>query len=142
MRGFFCVLASLLLAWAPQGDWYIRVVARNDGAAARTEKLRVRDAALACCPASPEQLPPALPAIRSAVERIAPDAAVTLRSWAPPGRPARPTLYIALGAARGHNWWGLLYEDAARMAAEGETDGGEITFVWPWWEWLRGLLGF
>ena len=143
MRRMLMTLALLLLfPLTARGEWYIRVVGGADSPAAQAEKLRVRDAVLSLCPVSPEGLPEALSDIRKAVEAICPGE-VTLRPWAPAGAPARPTLYITLGEGQGHNWWGVLYPDALQMAAEAEeTEGEEIVFIWPWWEWLRALFNF
>ena len=56
---------------------------------------------------------------------------------------ALPTVYITLGEGKGHNWWGVLYEDALLWARadEGEEKDGEVVFLWPIWEWLCRLLG-
>ena len=146
MRVFFCLIASILLSLSPGKGWYVRVVAQSDAPAAQTEKIRVRDAVLRACPESPQALPGALPRILASAGDIAPDAAVTVRPWAPAGWPARPTLYVSLGEGAGRNWWGVLYEDAVFLAAEeGEAENAEtaeIVWTWPVVDWLLSLLGF
>lgn len=146
MRVLFCLIASVLLSLSPGERWYVRVVARSDAPAAQTEKIRVRDAVLRACPEKLQALPTALPRILAAAGDIAPDAAVTVRPWAPAGHPARPTLYVSLGEGAGRNWWGVLYEDAVFLAAEeGEAENAEtaeIVWTWPVVDWLLSLLGF
>ena len=141
------VCLALLTGWPVSSPaWYMRVIGRDDSPAAQAEKLRVRDAALSACPDNALGLPFALPAIRREAENAAP-CDVTLRLWAPAGEEkARPTLYITVGAGQGHNWWGVLYDGALRMAQAEETEeeparDAEPEFIWPLWEWLLGLLG-
>ena len=144
MRKFVCLILSALLS-LPVGasaEWYVRVVARGDGPAAQAEKIRVREAVLSACPRDPEALFDALPRILAAARRIAPDADVTVRPWAPEGRDCCPTLYVTLGKGQGRNWWGVLYEDALNLAAEDPSADGEVVFVWPVVDWVLAVLGF
>ncbi len=144
MRKFVCLILSALLS-LPVGasaEWYVRVMARGDGPAAQAEKIRVREAVLSACPRDPAALFDALPRILAAARRIAPDADVTVRPWAPEGKAQRPTLYVALGEGKGRNWWGVLYEDALFLAAEDATEDGEVVFVWPAVDWVLAVLGF
>ena len=148
LRRWACAAAALWLLFSVPGKaaerWYIRVVAENDTPAAQAEKIRVRDAALAACPPEPGGLWEGLDAVRRAAEKAAP-CRVEIRPWAPAaGMLPGPTLYITLGAGEGHNWWGILYEDALLMACPGEeTEIREerVEFVWPLWQWLCALLG-
>ena len=147
MRGFFrivCIVFFLFCvtpAARGEGTWYLRVIAKDDSPKAQEEKLQVRDAAWAACPPCLDELPEALDRIRKAAEEIAP-CTVEIREWTPgDGMPAAPTLYITIGEGKGHNWWGVLYRDAVRLArAEGE-DAGAVSFIWPVWEWLLRLFG-
>ena len=143
MRGFvfaFLLGLALLLSPSARGEvWYMRVVARDDGAPAQAEKLLVRDAALAACPEEQTDLLSALPGIRAAAKKIAP-CAVETRLWSPGGQtPLAPTLYITIGPGAGRNWWGVLYADAPLMTGE-KTETEEILFVWPFLSWLRALF--
>ena len=118
---------------------YLRVIGRDDTERGQAEKRRVRDAVLSVCPADwtdPEAL---LQAADRAANAIA-DCETQVRIWQPEGGVPARTLFITIGAGRGHNWWGILYGDAAKIISE-ETDGEEITVVWPLWDWLRRLLG-
>ncbi len=132
-------------AQAAEGRWYLRVIARDDSREAQEEKLRVRNAVLAVCPARTEALAAALPMIHKTAEKTAP-CRVSVRIWRPNGQtPPAPTIYITVGEGAGRNWWGVLYDNAVLLAqAEGSADGPaeEIEFVWPLWEWLKGLLGW
>ena len=91
---------------------YLRVVARDDSEEAQAEKLQVRDAVRAACPgqcADPQEL---LPLIQSIAASFAP-CRVNLRPWTPGGGvPSAPTVDILLGEGAGHNWWGILYQNA------------------------------
>ena len=74
----------------------------------------------------------------------------TLRCWQPPGERAGLTVYVELGPATGHNWWGVLYPEALKLCAieepsakpiADETDA-PVVFSWPVLRWLAGLLGW
>ena len=139
--------AALLFCAAARGraeeKWYMRVIARDDGAAAQAEKLRVRDAALSALPGRAEEIPARLFEIERAAKRIAP-CAVEIRLWTPDEKtPPAPTVYITVGSGRGRNWWGVLYEDALSWAAldEAEARGEEPVFVWPLWQRFLTWLG-
>lgn len=126
-----------------EGLVYIRVVGRDDTAAGQAEKMRVRSCVLPLCPADPADLISALPRIAKAARAIAP-CRVSLRPWRPGSDlPAAMTLYITIGPGQGHNWWGVLYAGALDMARAGDSqqDSAEVRFVWPLWDWLKGLLG-
>ncbi|MBR5111350.1 MAG: hypothetical protein IK099_14320 [Clostridia bacterium] len=151
MRGlrFFLliVLCAAFLCFASEagaeGSWYLRVIARNDSIEAQEEKLRVRDAVTAACPADAAALPFSLHDIEKAAESIAP-CRVEIRSWTPDeALPAALTLYITVGEGRGHNCWGVLYADSLRMAQAEEIPGEpeRVEFVWPIWSWILHLFG-
>lgn len=142
-------LAAFLIFNGGKGGadcWYLRVIGRNDTAAAQEEKLRVRDAVWAVCPDEPAMLTEALPAIRQAAESVA-SCQIELRFWSPgDGWETQPTLYITVGEGQGHNWWGVLYDGALHMAQAKNTEkpedtDDEVEFVWPLWEWLLRLFG-
>ena len=125
--------------------WYLRVIGRDDTRAGQEEKMRVRNAVLAACPEDGGKLSACLSKIKKAARSAAP-CEVEIRLWAPgPMYPAAPTLYVTVGAGRGHNWWGVLYEDAVLFAKADEGDEtdepGTVHFVWPLWETLRKWLG-
>ncbi len=106
---------------------YLRVVARDDSPEAQAEKLRLRDAVRAACPARCADPQALLPLIQSIAAPFAP-CRVDLRPWTPGGGvPPAPTVYILLGEGAGHNWWGILYPNAllwARLEEE-PTDRDE-----------------
>lgn len=153
MRGSFLAfwilaLAAMLflspLCAEAEGTWYLRVVAQDDTPAAQAEKLRVRDAVWALCPADAAALPRALPAISATAGGMAP-CRTEIRLWTPDKKtPVAPTVYITIGAAEGHNWWGVLYEDSLLLARAEEQPleqpQEEVVFLWPWLTWLRNLL--
>lgn len=142
MRCFLWFILTAFLFSPPGGQKiYMRVVARDDSAAGQAEKYAVRDAALAACPENAAGLLSALPGIERAAQAAAPDSRVRLCFWQPDKKtPAAPTVYITVGNGGGHNWWGILYEDALALA--GEKDGeGTFSFYWPFLAWLKGILG-
>lgn len=141
MRRFLSVgLALLLCLSSAEAEIYMRVVARDDSPAAQAEKYAVRAAALAACPDRPAGLLSALPRIARSAKAAAPDSRVSLRLWRPDAKtPAALTVYITVGEAGGHNWWGVLYGDALKLA--GEEEGEDICFRWPFLTWIRQLLG-
>ena len=108
---------------------YLRVIGRDDTPEAQAEKLLVRDAVRAACPAQcadPEAL---LPLIQSVAASLAP-CQVDFRLWTPGGGvPSAPTVYILLGEGAGHNWWGVLYQNALLWARidEKPAERDEIT---------------
>lgn len=142
MRCFlWFILISLLLSPPGGQKIYMRVVARDDSAAGQTEKYAVRDAALAACPENGAGLLSTLPGIERAARTVAPDSWVRLCFWRPDKKtPAAPTVYITVGSGGGHNWWGILYEDALALAEE-EDGEGPLSFDWPFLAWLKRLLG-
>ena len=156
MRGFrigaVILAVFLLLSGACPGQaediWYLRVIGRDDTALGQAEKLRVRDAVWAACPDEPASLPLALPAVRAAAEAAAP-CRVEIRMWSPDGRCApAPALYVTVGPGLGHNWWGVLYQDAvllARMEEEEEQEkpreDDKIILCWPLLDRLLKWLG-
>lgn len=153
MRGFLRLGLTLALTAAllsspfsarAEGTWYLRVIGRDNTPAAQAEKLRVRDAILAVCPAHAADLAHALPALEAAAEEIT-ACQVTLQRWSPDEKtPAAPTVYITLGAGSGKNWWGLLYEDSlllARAEDAPEAIGScQVEFLWPWLAWIRDFF--
>ena len=154
MRGFLCAALGLVLALLPcfqaAGEpVYLRVIARGDSRLAQAEKLRVRDAVRCALPADGTDVSTALPRIALAARRAG-NARVTLRCWQPPGERAGLTVYVELGPATGHNWWGVLYPEALKLCAieepsakpvADETDA-PVVFSWPILRWLAGLLGW
>ena len=99
---------------------YLRVVARNDSEEAQAEKLQVRDAVLAVCPGQCAEPGALLPLIQSVAASFAP-CRVDIRPRTPGGGVApAPTVYILLGEGNGHNWWGILYQNALLWARIGE----------------------
>ena len=142
MRRFLLLLLAMMLCAPSAGAAvYMRVVARDDSLAGQQEKYAVRAAALAACPADPAGLPAALPRIARAARGIAPDSRVRLRLWRPDEKtPAALTVYITVGEAGGHNWWGVLYGDALQLAGEEAEEEG-VCFFWPFLAWVRQLLG-
>ncbi len=123
--------------------WYFRVIGRDDTAAGQGEKLRVREAVLSACPRQAEELLISLDRIRAAAAEIAP-CGVSVRLWSPDKKtPPQPTLYVTVGEGRGHNCWGVLYQDSLLMAKVSDVpeEGETIRFVWPVWEWFLRLLG-
>lgn len=137
------ILSCLTPSVRGEGTWYLRIIGRDDTPAAQEEKMRVRQAVWAQCPQDAGNIKNALPAIQRAAEAVSP-CRVEIRSWSPDGEnPAAPTVYITLGEGKGHNWWGVLYEDALLWARadEGEEKDGEVVFLWPIWAWLCRLLG-
>ncbi len=146
--GFLMLLMGCLLirGFSPARgeDMYIRVVGRDDTMAGQTEKLLVRNAALSQCPADPAALTSALPRIAKAAGQITP-CRVDLRPWRPDAaHPPLPTLYVTVGPGAGHNWWGVLYADSLSLAQadDGGGDGDGVSFLWPLWDWLRGVFGW
>ena len=116
---------------------YLRVVGDSDAPAAMRTKMQVRDALLSACPENPYLLPAALPYLSDIANQTA-ACAVSLRCWAPvKNGPALMTLYVQIGHGRGKNWFGLLYENAPRMFAQGENTDHWI-FDWPFLCWLFG----
>ena len=141
----FLVLLLLLGTAKASGEetWYFRVIGRDDTAAGQEEKLRVRDAVLGACPQEAGELPRSLDKIRAAAEVIAP-CAVSFRLWSPDKKtPRQPTLYVTVGEGRGHNCWGVLYQDSLLMAQVSDMpeEDQSVRFVWPVWEWFLRLLG-
>ena len=140
------VILSVVLLCTAQGansEWYYRVVARDDTAAGKIEKIRVRNAAVKACPPREENLLSALPEIRKAAESVSP-CRVEIKTWTPGNHlPPILTLYITIGEGRGHNCWGVLYADSLRMAqAEDIPEEPEkVEFVWPVWRWILSLFG-
>ena len=138
-------LLSLGVSGEAEEAMYYRVVARDDSPAAQEQKLRAREAALRTCPENPGDLEQALPRITEAVNAAVGACRVELRSWQPHEKmPSALTLYITLGEGKGHNCWGLLYQDSLRLAQiEGDGEpGGETAFEWPFLEWLFRLIGW
>ena len=120
-----------------ENRFYLRVVGDSDAAAAMRTKTQVRDALLSACPENPCLLPAALPYLSDIANQIA-DCTVSMRYWSPiKNGPALPTLYVQVGEGRGKNWFGLLYEDAPYMFAQGEKTDQWI-FDWPFLCWLFG----
>ena len=145
IRALIAMLAALCVCGTARGEetWYMRVIARDDTALGQTEKERVRDAALSALPRRAADIPACLGQIARAANRIAPCTA-EIRLWSPDeNTPAAPSVYLTVGSGQGHNWWGILYEDAlalARADAE-ETQGDAPVFLWPLWEKLMRWLG-
>ena len=161
MRWLALALAAALALGCPGGPAaaeqtetvYLRVIARDDSEAAQAEKLRLRDAVAAVCPARCDHPETLLPLIQSVAAAYAP-CEVEIRVWTPGGGvPPAPTLYITLGPGTGRNWWGVLYQNAVLWAqaepAETQPEaedtaaspGGGVTFIWPLLSWLLGLVG-
>ena len=136
MRRFFILF--LLLAVAPisaRGEMYIRIIARDDSLAAQLEKMQFRDEILPLLPGNMADLPSSLAKIRQAY-----DCGVSIRSWAPEGKPLRPTVYITLGEGQGRNWWGILFPDSLQLAKIEENATEEIIFRYPIFTFLFGWL--
>ncbi len=150
MSRFRISVIALILAWAigavfparGEGTWYLRVIARNDGAQAQAEKMRVRSAVLAACAGEKGPSPAAFARMEAAAAALAP-CRVEKLFWSPGGdAPPRPTVYITLGEGAGHNWWGVLWQDSLKIAqAEEGEETGQVEFLWPLWDWLLSLLG-
>lgn len=152
MRGIFILLCLLFMmpfpapslshtGFAPEGTWYIRIIARDDSPAAQEEKLFLRDRLLPLFPENPRALPAYFSSIRSAARQLAPCEA-EIRFWTPDEKtlPA-PTVYITIGEGGGKNWWGMLYPQAPEMARTPESrEEAEIKIIWPIWEWMKSLL--
>ena len=140
VRLWLCVLLALPLPFGAQAQeaWYMRVVARGNGASAQLEKRYVRDAALSAL----EDTPPdaAIARIGAAIQAVAPDSRVEIRNWQPDqNTPPARTVYITIGEGGGKNWWGVLYVDSLSLTGE-KTDDEAVVFVWPWFDWLARLF--
>lgn len=135
-------------ARAESDTYYIRVVAHDDTVNCQQQKVLARDMLLSQWQAGlldPAQLEAALRAAGF-------PASVSLRNWTP-GAPyaAQPTLYVTLGAGKGHNWWGILCTDAlewdflqcdAKSDAPSGVASSNIRLVFPLLERLLSFLFF
>lgn len=136
MRRFFCFLLLLIcLPFAGRGEMYVRIISRDDSLAAQMEKMKFRDDILPLLPQNPAELPAALEKIRQEY-----GCRIWMQCWAPQGEKLQPTVYIALGAGGGKNWWGVLFPASLRLAQIEETETEEITFRYPIFTFLFGWL--
>ena len=135
MRVFLKIvsLAAVMFLLAGQAvgeEWYVRVIARDDSAAAQREKMRTAAAVLRAVPGNAGEMPFRLARIFAAA-RGESDCRCSVRLWSPDEKtPLRPTCYIVIGQGGGHNWWGVLFPDSLRLLGEVETGDG-VRFTFP-----------
>lgn len=131
MRRFIVLFLCLccVAGRAAGEEKYMRVVARNDGIFAQTEKIVVRNIALLLGEKRAELL-----------EKIWPDCRVEEKRWQPDKKtPPAQTVYITLGQGAGHNWWGVLCGDAVSWTSE-PMEGERVMITFPFFRWLLQLF--